>query len=75
MDGAWFDYDDPNTPNLNLLEARANPPATVASPAQAVVEAKPQTGSETATSDIAPEVNPARHLKPDPDARALWIQQ
>jgi PEGA domain-containing protein len=75
MDGAWFDYDDPNTVNLPQLEARANP-ATMGAPAKAGVEAEPQIASApTASLEVAPKVVPAHHVKPDPDARALWIQQ
>jgi PEGA domain len=69
MDGAWFDYDDPNTPNLPLIEARTSPP-TIGSPAKASVEAESQ------ASDIVPPViPPVHHVKADSDARATWIQE
>jgi hypothetical protein len=78
VDGAWFDYDDPNPVNLPLtVEARTNP-ATIGAPAKASVESESQTISEPASlvgSNIAPKVVPIRHVKPDPDARALWTQQ
>jgi hypothetical protein len=64
VDGAWYDYDDPNTPNLPLLEARANPPMT-GSPAKASVQ------TEAQASDSAPKVIPVTAVSASQHA-PLW---
>jgi hypothetical protein len=68
VDGAWYDYDDPNPVTLPIVEARTSP-ATIAPPAKVAVE------TESQASDIAPKVTPVHHLRSDPDARATWIQE
>jgi PEGA domain len=62
VDGAWYDYDDPNTPNLPLLEARANP-AAIGSAAQASMLAQ--------ASDTAPKVIPVAAVSASQHA-PLW---
>jgi hypothetical protein len=77
MDGAWFDYDDPNTVNLPFTEAARTDPATIGS-AKVSPESESETRSEPASlvgNDIGPRVVPVRQVHPDPDARALWTQQ
>jgi hypothetical protein len=74
VDGAWFEYDDPNQVNLPLtVEARTNA-AAIGSPVKAGVEAESTTIS-SARSDIAPKVIPVHHVRSDSDARADWTQQ
>jgi hypothetical protein len=69
VDGAWYDYDDPNQVNLPLTVAARTNPTTIEPSANAGVE------TESQTSDIAPKVIPAHHVRSDPDARANWIQE
>jgi len=68
VDGAWYDYDDPNPVILPIVEARTSP-ATIAPPAKVAVE------TESQASDVAPKFSPVRHIRPDSDARATWIQE
>jgi PEGA domain len=68
VDGAWYDYDDPNPVNLPLTVAARTNPATIDSPAKAVE-------AESQASDIAPKVIPVHHVRSDSDARANWIQE
>jgi hypothetical protein len=64
VDGAWYDHDDPNTPNLPLLEARANP-ATIGSAAQA--------GMVAQASDTAPKVVPVAAVSASQPGAPVWV--
>jgi hypothetical protein len=69
----------PNPVNLPLtIAARTNQATIGTPPAKASVESETETVSEPVSlvgNNITPKVVPVHHVKPDPDARALWTQQ